>query len=242
MIRVAIVDDHPLFRSGVIQTLQSAEDVMVVGQGASVEDAIHLSRELAPDVMILDMNLAERRDGLRAAEAIASGAPSVRILMLTVVSDNASIRDAINRGVRGYVLKGIGGAELMEAVRTVHCGEGYLTSRLAASLFSNVPSQVEQPKATPSARLSAREGQILAFMAQGLSNKEIGLHLKLSDKTVKHYVTHLFHKLQVRNRTQAALAASSPQWKQHVPARTQYEQNAPAHLSERQHTRMLVTA
>jgi DNA-binding NarL/FixJ family response regulator len=242
MIRVAIVDDHPLFRSGVIQTLQSADDVMVVGQGGSVEDAIRLGRELAPDVMILDMNLAERRDGLRAAEAIASGAPTVRILMLTVVSDSASIREAINRGVRGYVLKGIGGAELMEAVRTVHCGEGYLTPRLAASLFSNVPSQVEQAKAAPSARLSAREGQILAFMARGLSNKEIGLHLKLSDKTVKHYVTHLFHKLQVRNRTQAALVASSPQWRHDVPSRLDHDHDAPPPVTERRRSRMLVPA
>lgn len=213
MIRVAVVDDHPLFRSGVIQTLQTAKDVEVVGQGASVADAIRISRELCPNVIVLDMNLSERGDGIAAVDVVAAGLPEVRILMLTVVADNDTIREAIRRGVRGYVLKGIGGAELMDAVRAVHRGEGYVTPTLAACLFSRTSGRLPASTTASATRLSSREDQILRFIAQGLSNKEIGLRLDLSDKTVKHYVTNLFQKLHVRNRTQAAMMASDPQWR-----------------------------
>lgn len=206
MIRVAVVDDHPLFRDGVIQTLQSASDIDIVGQGASAEDAIRIAVECRPDVMTLDMNLANGSDGISAVERIVTEAASVRILVLTVVADADRMRDAIGKGSRGYVLKGIGGAELMNAVRAVHCGDGYVTPTLAARLFSKPDACTENASSTM--RLSVREDQILSHIARGLSNKEIGLLLELSEKTVKHYVTNLFQKMQVRNRTEAAICAS----------------------------------
>lgn len=210
MIRVAVVDDHPLFRDGVTQTLQAACDIEVVGQGASPEDAIRIGREFTPDVLTLDMNLADGRDGIDALEEIAASAPLVRILILTVVVDGDRMREAISKGARGYVLKGIGSAEFLHAVRAVHGGDGYITPTLAACLFLQ-PARKADPTELASVapiRLSLREEQILAHITRGLSNKEIGLRLELSEKTVKHYVTNLFQKMQVRNRTQAAISAS----------------------------------
>lgn len=213
MIRVVVIDDHPLFRSGVIQTLQAAPQMEVVGQGASVADAIRIGREQRPDVIVLDMNLPDRRDGIRAAEAIFVESPATRILMLTIVADREIIRDMMQKGVRGYILKGIGGADFLEAVRAVHHGECYMTPTLAGCLFTTAETQggMHTADGAAAARLSAREDQILSFMAEGLRNKEIGLRLELSDKTVKHYVTRLFQKLHVRNRTEAAIIAAYKQ-------------------------------
>lgn len=98
MICVAVIDDHPLLRDGVMQTLQSAGDIEVVGQGSSAADAIRISHDLKPDVMVLDMNLADSSDGITALEGIVAGAPSVRVLVLTVVADDARIREAIRKG------------------------------------------------------------------------------------------------------------------------------------------------
>ncbi|BDG73998.1 response regulator [Roseomonas fluvialis] len=210
MIRVAVVDDHPLFRDGVMQTLRAVADIEVVGEGASAEDAVRISRDLGPDVMLLDMNLSEGGDGIRAVAAITANSPAVRILMLTVVADSDRILEAIKTGVRGYVLKGVGGAELITALRAVHGGETYVTPNLAASLFARLDRKVHNaaPDGAPTMRLSAREAQILSYIAMGISNKEIGQRIELSEKTVKHYVTNLLQKMQVRNRTQAALLAS----------------------------------
>lgn len=210
MIRVVVIDDHPLFRNGVIQTLQAAQEIEVVGQGASVADAIRIDQEQRPDVIVLDMNLPDPRDGIRAAEAILAESTSTRILMLTIAADGEIIRDMMQRGVRGYILKGINGPDFLEAVRAVHRGEVYMTPTLAGTLFTAAEPQggVRTADGIAAARLSVRENQILAFIAMGLQNKEIGRRLSLSDKTVKHYVTRLLQKLHVRNRTEAAILAT----------------------------------
>jgi two-component system nitrate/nitrite response regulator NarL len=209
MIRVVVIDDHPLFRAGVIQTLQAALEMEVVGQGTSVADAIRIVQEQRPDVIVLDMNLPDQRDGIRAVEAIYAESSSTRILMLTIVADGEIIRDVMQKGARGYILKGIGGADFLEAVRAVHHGECYMTPTLAGCLFTAAETQgaVHTANGAAAARLSAREDQILSFIAMGLQNKEIGRRLNLSDKTVKHYVTRLLQKLHVRNRTEAAIMA-----------------------------------
>jgi DNA-binding NarL/FixJ family response regulator len=219
MIRVAVVDDHPLFRSGVIQTLQAAPLLEVVGQGACAQDAIRIGRDQRPDVMVLDMNMPDRCDGIGAVDRILADSPHVRILVLTVVADSDVVRAAMRRGVSGYILKGIGGAEFVEAVRAVHRGEGYVSPTLAALLLARAvpPMQPANDSLAP-ARLSEREGQILGLIAKGFSNKEIGLQLELSDKTVKHYVTNLFQKLGVRNRTEAAIRAARVQQEIDLPA------------------------
>jgi DNA-binding NarL/FixJ family response regulator len=208
MIRVGVVDDHPIFREGVIQTLHAQPDIEVVASGASAEDAIRMSREMELDVIVLDMNMPG--DGIVAVEAIAAGPNPVSTLILTVVSDEERACDAIQKGAKGYVLKGIGGSELVRAVHAVHQGECYIAPTLASHLVNHLgrAALAKTPKPGIASGLSSREEEILSFIAQGLSNKEIGIKLCLSDKTVKHYVTGLLHKLNARNRVEAAIIAT----------------------------------
>jgi DNA-binding NarL/FixJ family response regulator len=210
MIRIAVVDDHPLLREGVMHTFRRETDMEVVASGASAQDAIDIAREHAPDVMVLDMNMPG--DGIAAVEAIASIRPTTRTLMLTVVADEQKVCEAMQKGARGYILKGVGGAELVHTVRCVHNGEPYVSPSLAAKLLSGTRPQPGQPiKVEPSrfSDLTGREDQILTYVARGLSNKEIGNSLGLSEKTIKHYLTNILQKLHVRNRVEAALLATN---------------------------------
>ena len=209
MIRVATVDDHPLFLDGVSQSLRCAPDIELVGSGQSSADAIRIGVDLAPDVLVLDMSMPSPNDGLMALEALAARAPEVRVLMLTVVTDEERVVEAIRKGASGYVPKGIAGGELIKIVRTLAAGEAYvaptLTSR-PASRFGRLswPTSLAGAAQKP---LGRREEEILALIARGFSNKLIGDELGLSEKTVKHYVTGLLQKLHVHNRTEAAIVA-----------------------------------
>lgn len=167
--------------------------------------------------MVLDMSLPAAADGIAAVEGIVAAAPSVRILILTVVADDDHVMEAIRKGACGYVLKGIGGGELVDVARTVHRGETYIAPTLAAPLLVRL-GQLRMAGETDSpgpARLGQRETQVLSLIAQGFSNKEIGLRLVLSDKTVKHYITGLLRKMHVRNRTEAAIVAARWQHRAH---------------------------
>jgi len=210
MIRVAAIDDHPLFLDGLVRTLAAAPDFEVVGSGTSAADAIRIATGQAPDVIVLDMSLPAASDGLAAVEGITAAAPGVRVLMLTVVADDDRVVEAIRKGARGYVLKGIAGHELIEVVRLIQGGDSYIAPTIAARLVARLgqPAEVAVPRNGSSEHLGTRESQVLDLIAQGLSNKEIALRLGLSDKTVKHYITGLLQKLHVRNRTEAALLAS----------------------------------
>jgi two-component system, NarL family, nitrate/nitrite response regulator NarL len=205
-IRVAIVDDHPIFRDGVIHALRAAPDINVVGVGGSAADAIAIGRELKPDVLVLDMDMPG--GGTAAVDALASEVPAVRVLMLTVVANEERVCEAIQKGARGYLLKGVGGAELVHAVRLVHAGECYVTPTLATHLMAHLGKASNGTNLSDRlAVLSVREGEVVSLIAQGCSNKEIAIKLELSEKTVKHYVTSLLQKLGVRNRVAAALIA-----------------------------------
>jgi two-component system nitrate/nitrite response regulator NarL len=217
MIRIAAIDDHPLFLDGLLRTLAAAPDFEIVGSGTTSADAVRIAANRAPDVVVLDMSLPAATDGIAAVEGIAAAAPGVRVLMLTVVADDDRVIEAMRKGAHGYVLKGISGNELIEVVRLVHGGQSYIAPTLAARLVARLgrpPGATERTNGT-SPRLGAREDQILALIAKGFSNKEIGLQLDLSDKTVKLYVTGLLQKLHVRNRTQAAAIAAQWAKRQH---------------------------
>jgi two-component system nitrate/nitrite response regulator NarL len=207
-IRVGVVDQHPLFRDGVIFTLEAEADIEVVGQGASAADAIKMARESEPDVIVLDTSLPD--SSLDAIAAIIQQHPRVRILVLTVVADEEQVCAALKGGARGYLLKGTNGSELVRAVRVLSQDESYVAPSLAAKLLMRPdPSSVKVAK--PKDRLThltQREEQILVILGNGRSNKEIGNKLDLSEKTVKHHVTNILQKLQVRNRVEAALLAS----------------------------------
>lgn len=206
-IRIVLVDDHPLFREGVAYTLRSEPDFEVVGQGESLDQALQLVAGTAPNVVLLDINIPG--GGIQAAERISATHPQIRIIMLTASSDDDDLVAALKGGARGYILKGISARELIAIVRSVWAGEGYVTPALAANLLSEMAARpgLVRPVAGPLDELTGRERQILEHIANGLSNKEIGLRLHLTEKTVKHYVTSILQKLHVRNRVEAALLA-----------------------------------
>lgn len=205
-IRVAVVDDHPLFRDGVVNTLNASEEFVVVAQAASADDAIRLVAELEPDVLLLDMKLPG--GGIEALNAITSGASGTKVMMLTIVDDDQIVASAFRKGARGYLLKGAGGNELKEAVRLVARGESYVSPQLVTKLLGMMSGKRQNGSLESSVEFSEREEQVLTFLSHGLSNKQIAYRMSLSEKTVKYYITHILKKLRVRNRVEAALYAS----------------------------------
>lgn len=206
-IRLVIVDDHPIFREGVASILGSEPDIEIVGQGVTADEAIRLTRELLPDIILLDVNMPG--GGLKAAVTIANAFPVVKIIMLTGSSEEDDVINALKAGAQAYVLKGVAARELNGIVHSVYMGEGYVSPSLAANLLSEITSSHRQPQSTKDDfdELTEREQQILELIAIGTSNKEIGQKLFLTEKTIKHYVTNILQKLHVRNRVQAALLA-----------------------------------
>ena len=203
-IRIAVVDDHPIFRDGVVHILKSAKSFDVVGEGSSAADAIRISRECQPEVMLLDISMPG--GGVEAAASISQSHPDMRMIMLTVSEQEEHVSASLQAGARGYILKGTSGPELLGIVRSVYQGDSYVTPGLAARLLiqARQRAKAEQTK-NPLSDLTSREEQILAHASRGMTNKEIANALSLSDKTVKHYMTNIMQKLNVRNRVEAVL-------------------------------------
>lgn len=204
MARIVIADDHPLFREGVVRSLQEAGNLEVVGQAGSADEAVRLVAELDPDMVLLDISMPG--GGLTAAQRISQSAPHAKIVMLTVSEADEDIMAALKAGAKGYVLKGVGSALLTEILSGIIEGESYVSPSLAARLLMEMRTRQTEPKSEdPLSSLSAREEEILRLVAVGLSNKEVALKLDLQEKTVKHHMTRILSKLHVRNRTEAAL-------------------------------------
>jgi two-component system, NarL family, nitrate/nitrite response regulator NarL len=195
---VAVIDDHPLFCEGVVDTLRSSHAADVVGVGGTAGDAVRIANEERPDVLLLDVGIPG--SGIEAVRSISRVCPIVKIIMLTVSENEEDVAQALEAGAKGYVLKGTSGPELLKAMLAVSRGELYVTPGLAARLLRQEP-----PSLTALSDLTEREAQILAQVARGLTNKEIARELSLSEKTVKHHMTNVMQKLQVRNRVEAAM-------------------------------------
>ncbi len=207
-IRTAIVDDHPLFREGVAKLLARTPGVEIVADGSTAVDALNIAKQLAPDVLLLDLKLPD--DGVGAASTIAREHPSVRIVILTASDCDSDVAAMLQLGVHGYLLKGCTGQEIVRAVQRVYAGEFYVTPSLAARLLTEMSTPATKA-ADGSEELSSREEIILAQVSKGLTNKEIARALNLREKTVKHYMTNIMQKLGVRNRLEAALMGQKRQ-------------------------------
>lgn len=204
-LRIAVVDDHPLMRAGVQHTLSLEEDFEVVGLGGSAQEAVEIARSQSPDLMLLDVNMPG--GGLSAARDIVAAYPSVRLLFLTVSERMEDVTAALEAGVRGYVLKGIGGPDLIRTIRSVASGETYITPDFAARLLAAPAARSKDQDRMPLEALTIREEQILREVSLGLTNKEIARKLDLSEKTIKHYMSGVLHKLSARNRVEAIVAS-----------------------------------
>jgi len=201
-IRMAVIDDHPLFRAGTIRVLTRAEGFKVVGEGATAADAVKIAHELIPDVILLDLNLPG--GGVEAATSVARDCPDVRTIVLTVSENAQDVVAALAAGVRGYILKGSSGAELIETVHAVVRGNSYVAPTLAARILIK-QRQIGAVATDNPHDLTFREAEIFALVSQGLSNKEVAKRLRCTDRTVKHHMTNIMQKLNVRNRVEAAL-------------------------------------
>ncbi len=199
LIRVAVADDHPMFRAGVVLSLREEEGIDVIGEAGDAAAALALARSELPHVMILD--IAMPGGGLEAASQIAAVCPATRIVMLTVSEDEDDLLAAMKAGASGYVLKGAGAGELASVIRSVHAGEVYVAPALAWGMLR----ELRTPRTSPYDGLTEREREVLELVAEGLSNYEVGERLGLAEKTIKHYMTNILGKLQVRSRVEAAL-------------------------------------
>lgn len=204
-ITLLIVDDHEVVRQGLRTLLDLERNFRVVGEAASVADAITQTARLRPRVVVLDVKLPDG-SGIAACRRLLETAPDTRILVLTSFSDDAMVVEAIQGGAHGYVLKDVHTQDLIQAIRTVAGGQGYLDPRVAQQTLHWIRDR-SQAAATHSSdrltRLSPQERAILPLLAEGKTNKEIAVDLRLSDKTIKNYLANIFDKLQVRRRTEA---------------------------------------
>jgi DNA-binding NarL/FixJ family response regulator len=195
VIRVLVVDDHPLFRDGLTGLLGTVADVEVVGAVGDGESAVREGARLSPDVVLMDLNMPGLA-GLEAFRRLGRLRPAPGVLVLTMVDDDDSVAAAMQVGARGYLLKGAVQEEVLAALRTVAAGGAVFGAGAARRFLSG--------GGRPIADLTEREAEVLALIADGRSNPEIARELALSVKTVQNHVSHVLAKLQVRDRTQAA--------------------------------------
>jgi len=201
-IRVFLVDDHEIVRRGIADLLNAEPDIDVVGEASSAAQAVGRIAATVPDVAVLDVRLPDG-NGIDVCRDIRSQHPEVRCLILTGYDDDEAINAAVLAGASGYVLKDVRGSGLIEAIRKVAAGRSLIDSSLSRRVVEKIETEsAEDPRL---GSLSLRESQILALIADGLTNRQIGVELGLAEKTIKNYVSGLLSKLGLQRRTQAAI-------------------------------------
>lgn len=209
-IRVLLADDQRLMRDGLRTLLELEDDLEVVGEAENGRVALDLAASLRPDVVLMDVRMPEV-DGVEATRQLAARQPESRVIILTTFDDESIIFEGLRAGALGYLLKDVSGEELAAAIREVHRGGALIQPSVARKVlaeFSRLPAPSPVSVAVlPGENLSEREMEILKLVSRGLSNKEIGLRLSLTEGTVKNYVSAILQKLGVQDRTQAALKA-----------------------------------
>jgi two-component system NarL family response regulator len=206
-IRVLVVDDHALFRHGLISVLRTAVDLAVVGEARDGMEAVDLAAELQPDVVLMDVRMPSV-NGIEASRRIRAAQPAVRILMLTESEDEEDLYGAVRAGATGYLLKEVAIDEIADAIRAVAAGQSLVSPSMTTKLlseFNALSRRLEEEH--DGRRLTDRELEVLRLIARGMSNKDIGAELVIAENTVRNHVRNILEKLQVRSRVEAAMYA-----------------------------------
>ncbi|MBI5756750.1 MAG: response regulator transcription factor [Nitrospirae bacterium] len=201
-IRIVVVDDHPLMREGIIASLGRAEDIRVVGEARNGEEAVMLVTNLRPDVVLMDLDMPTM-DGTTAIRVLTEKFPGVKILVLSAYEDNQHVYTAMQAGAVGYVIKHTNQASLLNVIRSAHNGDILISPYLARLTLKDL----DAPSSYPEIHLTKREKEVLNRIIGGRENDAIAEALAMSRDTLKTHLKHIFEKLQVKNRTQAAVKA-----------------------------------
>ena len=202
-LRVLLVDDHEVVRSGVKALLQATEDIIVTAEASSIREAIDESDRTRPDVVVMDVRLADG-SGIEATREIRAKHPKTAVVRLTSFADDEALFASIMAGASGYVLKQVRGGELVRAIRTIGRGESLLDPAVTNAVLDRLRRGKHLLRDEKLARLSPQEERILSLVADGKTNREIGDELHLAEKTVKNYVSSILSKLEVARRAEAA--------------------------------------
>jgi len=200
---VLLVDDHEVVRVGLRALLGREKGIHVVGEAASAADAVAQARRLRPQVVVMDVRLPDR-SGVEACREIRDADPAVQVVMLTSYADDEAVLASIMAGASGYLLKQMRGQELVRALEVVAAGQSLLDPAVTHKVLEKVQRVASGQPLDDAASLSPQERKVLALVAEGKTNKEIAVTLGLSDKTVKNYLSHVFEKLHLSRRAQAA--------------------------------------
>jgi DNA-binding NarL/FixJ family response regulator len=206
-LRILLVDDHEVVRIGVRTLIERQPGMEVVGEAGTASNAILLARQLAPDVVVLDIRLPDD-SGLEVCRQVKAERPETRVIVLTSYPDDKAIFDAIAAGADGYVLKLIGSGELIQALEQVGRGESPLDPSITNRVLAKAREATRREQAQAFACLTAQEMRILFLVAEGRTNREIGVALHLSEKTVRNYISDILSKLGLTSRAQAAAYAA----------------------------------
>jgi DNA-binding NarL/FixJ family response regulator len=202
-LRILLVDDHEVVRDGVKALLQATDDIIVTAEASSVREAVDEADRARPDVVVMDVRLADG-SGIEATREIRARHPKTAVIMLTSFADDEALFASIMAGASGYVLKQVKGGELVRAIRTVGKGESLLDPAVTSAVLDRLRKGKHLLKDEKLARLSPQEERILSLVADGKTNREIGEELHLAEKTVKNYVSSILSKLEVARRAEAA--------------------------------------
>lgn len=206
-IKILLADDHSLFREGIRSLLEDQDDIEIVGEAEDGLDAVKLAETLAPMIILMDINMPVL-DGVEATRIILEKDPSVGIIILTMYPQDEYAFEALKAGAKAYLLKDTRSKQLLETIRMVYKGQAVIDIDMTTRLLSEYRRLADKEESVPKLQpLSEQERRILTLVALGASNKDIAADLNLSERTIKNYLSVIFQKLQVNNRTEAAIRA-----------------------------------